>query len=289
MISPVLSAKICTAKRKREDSEVNVPEAPMKSCKISPSTSRLRPSWCGTVALMSKHSGQPIPIVVMSAFPNMTSVPAVDDELCEILQSWPVQLVVSGVCSAKTVIAQYREAARMIHFQMLNDRSPIQRPSTHHACNAHNQTQSENQTPTMDNHAKGEGATILPAQSQRSYFTLFLNHLHSRGLAAVMELPEHTCLLVSHHNRPHGVLFPKLQLFNTPTNTYRQFHPTRRRLPNISTCVVCLDHAATYALVPCGHLCVCENDLRAFLASGNGRRCPICRTTVQNTLRVFCA
>ena len=45
------------------------------------------------------------------------------------------------------------------------------------------------------------------------------------------------------------------------------------------SCVVCYDAAASMALSPCGHLCVCEKCVRA-LPSGSQSgelRCPICR------------
>ena len=46
-------------------------------------------------------------------------------------------------------------------------------------------------------------------------------------------------------------------------------------------CVVCMDAAATHALVPCGHKCVCES------CASRLSTCPTCRTPVQAHLRIF--
>lgn len=46
-------------------------------------------------------------------------------------------------------------------------------------------------------------------------------------------------------------------------------------------CIVCSDHARTTALIPCGHMCVCE-DCESGL-----KDCPLCRTHATGRLRVF--
>lgn len=46
-------------------------------------------------------------------------------------------------------------------------------------------------------------------------------------------------------------------------------------------CVVCLDAPRTRALVPCGHCCACEACHTTI------RACPLCRTPVERTLRVY--
>ena len=48
-------------------------------------------------------------------------------------------------------------------------------------------------------------------------------------------------------------------------------------------CVVCLEGQQTHALVPCGHQCICISCVQHVTTSG----CPICRTAVVATLRVF--
>ena len=48
-------------------------------------------------------------------------------------------------------------------------------------------------------------------------------------------------------------------------------------------CVVCMDRAARIAMLPCGHLCCCEDCARGLA------QCPVCRTPVQTTQRIFSA
>ena len=52
-----------------------------------------------------------------------------------------------------------------------------------------------------------------------------------------------------------------------------------------SACVVCLSGDSTHALVPCGHVCVCGTCLGAVV--GRERRCPMCRATVDSSMRVY--
>jgi len=53
-----------------------------------------------------------------------------------------------------------------------------------------------------------------------------------------------------------------------------------------SLCVVCLDKQADFALFPCGHKCMCEEDAVAMCRMG---MCPLCRTPVQSYNKIFCA
>lgn len=46
-------------------------------------------------------------------------------------------------------------------------------------------------------------------------------------------------------------------------------------------CVVCLERPATFALLPCGHLCACQVDAPTL------DQCPICRAAVQTRNRIF--
>lgn len=49
-------------------------------------------------------------------------------------------------------------------------------------------------------------------------------------------------------------------------------------------CVICIDAAATHAMVPCGHKVVCEEHAPTVVASG---RCPTCRAVVQSAMKIF--
>ena len=48
-----------------------------------------------------------------------------------------------------------------------------------------------------------------------------------------------------------------------------------------SECAVCLDGNAEYAVVPCGHRCLCASCIKAV------SECPVCRGTMTDVLRVF--
>ena len=48
-----------------------------------------------------------------------------------------------------------------------------------------------------------------------------------------------------------------------------------------NVCVVCLDNRKQYAIVPCGHLCVCYECSEQLLF------CPICRVRKEDALRIF--
>ena len=52
-----------------------------------------------------------------------------------------------------------------------------------------------------------------------------------------------------------------------------------------SECVICADNPATFVIVPCGHVCLCERCKDALLARGGD--CPICRGKIENIFKVF--
>merc|ERR1712151_1152091 len=47
-------------------------------------------------------------------------------------------------------------------------------------------------------------------------------------------------------------------------------------------CVICMDKEAAYAVVPCGHQCLCQTCSQQTL-------CPICRGPLESTLKIFVA
>jgi hypothetical protein len=51
-------------------------------------------------------------------------------------------------------------------------------------------------------------------------------------------------------------------------------------------CVVCFDAPKNHVLVPCMHMCVCE-ECAERLVSFKPPRCPVCRATIEQTARVF--
>ncbi|CAE7366671.1 UBC [Symbiodinium natans] len=53
--------------------------------------------------------------------------------------------------------------------------------------------------------------------------------------------------------------------------------------PQVQMCCMCLARPSACALLPCGHLCVCP----VCSVSADLRACPVCRSPVQQTARVF--
>jgi hypothetical protein len=53
----------------------------------------------------------------------------------------------------------------------------------------------------------------------------------------------------------------------------------------VEDCVVCQDRKAAHATVPCGHHCLCDEC--ASDLTGRSGRCPLCRTQVQSTLKIY--
>jgi hypothetical protein len=52
-------------------------------------------------------------------------------------------------------------------------------------------------------------------------------------------------------------------------------------------CVVCFDAPKEYAIVPCGHVCVCESCAEQ-LTKTRTPMCPMCRGPIRETMKVFC-
>jgi hypothetical protein len=51
-------------------------------------------------------------------------------------------------------------------------------------------------------------------------------------------------------------------------------------------CVVCMDERKQRLMVPCMHVCVCEACALRLL-DAQAPHCPVCRTPVESTTRVF--
>ena len=56
---------------------------------------------------------------------------------------------------------------------------------------------------------------------------------------------------------------------------------TTRTAMAVGECLVCMDCDATHALVPCGHIVACAACIGAL------RECPLCRASVDSTLKIF--
>jgi len=55
----------------------------------------------------------------------------------------------------------------------------------------------------------------------------------------------------------------------------------RKELTDDNTCIICLENERCVALIPCGHLCLCRE------CSGTQKKCPVCRTPIQDLLRTY--
>ena len=51
-----------------------------------------------------------------------------------------------------------------------------------------------------------------------------------------------------------------------------------------SLCVICLDQKRTMCLIPCGHLILCEACCTPSMS-----HCPVCRRSVESSMKVFFA
>ena len=49
-------------------------------------------------------------------------------------------------------------------------------------------------------------------------------------------------------------------------------------------CAVCMGHK-DHILIPCGHVCVCEQCANSIMASS--KQCPVCRSTVMHICKVY--
>ena len=56
--------------------------------------------------------------------------------------------------------------------------------------------------------------------------------------------------------------------------------------PDDDQCVMCFDAPKDHIIIPCGHVCVCEACAKQLTQMENPS-CPICRTAIQHTNKVF--
>ena len=63
--------------------------------------------------------------------------------------------------------------------------------------------------------------------------------------------------------------------------------PAAPRVEEEVQCVVCMDERKQHVLMPCMHMCVCEACAQRLLEVQTTPLCPVCRTPVESTMRVF--
>jgi len=55
-----------------------------------------------------------------------------------------------------------------------------------------------------------------------------------------------------------------------------------------SQCVICCDGECTHALIPCGHLCLCDECVRLIMDDAESLSlCPVCREPSSKAIRVY--
>jgi len=67
----------------------------------------------------------------------------------------------------------------------------------------------------------------------------------------------------------------------TPPSPLDSLESENARLKEQRTCKICMDGEVGVVFLPCGHLCSC------VLCAPSLRDCPVCRTTIQGTVRTF--
>ncbi len=61
----------------------------------------------------------------------------------------------------------------------------------------------------------------------------------------------------------------------------------RSKAQDAKACVVCLDNLRSTAILPCGHVVLCDACAREGTADGSITTCPICRGAIEQVVHVF--
>lgn len=70
----------------------------------------------------------------------------------------------------------------------------------------------------------------------------------------------------------------------TPPSSSEYQLPLQSPRTTFGHCVICMDQESSVVLIPCGHICVCKDQMCRNSVS---QTCPVCRTDVQLTTSVF--
>lgn len=79
----------------------------------------------------------------------------------------------------------------------------------------------------------------------------------------------------------HAAILKSLSL--SPAD-YAAMKKTDEKKP--AECTICLSDTASNAVVPCGHVCLCDSCADGFRAR-NVSACPYCRNKVEKIIKVF--
>lgn len=148
---------------------------------------QVAPSQCTcSLALVSRITGQPVILTILHALPQLETGENLETACREVFQfqEWPAQLVGAGVCPARELISQHKDAARLVQFRV---------------------GASGTEEPPEETSANADGTPN---------FWDILRDLHQKGFAMVVHLApnSHNILfIVSYNGRPMGILIPKTQ------------------------------------------------------------------------------
>lgn len=70
-----------------------------------------------------------------------------------------------------------------------------------------------------------------------------------------------------------------------PSTALVQSIPSSSSSTVVSECSICLDETVTHTLVPCGHCCFCQSCANQLVKSS--QKCPICRSSITMTMRLY--
>jgi Zinc finger, C3HC4 type (RING finger) len=77
------------------------------------------------------------------------------------------------------------------------------------------------------------------------------------------------------------------QSFPVPTSTSLSSSSSSNSGPKAPLCVVCQEYKANVILLPCGHICLCEEHETAMKSSNKLSTCPCCQQPVSATHKAF--
>ena len=122
-----------------------------------------------------------------------------------------------------------------------------------------------------------------PIMSRRQLQNIYLYKSRGESEEKVQEsLPAPNVLRKSStpHTPPTPYSLPNMHHASSPASTH-ELTRSRSFPEEDKLCVVCLDNTKQYAIVPCGHLCVCHDCSQHLVL------CPICRIKKEDILRIY--
>jgi hypothetical protein len=73
----------------------------------------------------------------------------------------------------------------------------------------------------------------------------------------------------------------------TPPKIINDNKNTQNDNNKINDCVICLTEPPNYAIIPCGHVCFCDNCIEIKAHEKLQNKCPICRIEITSILKLY--